>query len=238
MTMRAIILTAAVIMSLFGVSVASAQVCDPTGGTAASTLPWYYDGGYSYHASTYEEGVLRGSAAVITSLGQYNLDTSKAAINIEEAKSRYLDNALKYTETYFATRRVNREQREMEMGPRATAQELAAFAKDGAPKRLDGTQYEPALGRVFWPALLQDDAFAPERSAIDAAMASREPANSGLGSETAREVKLGVTRMLEILKANVDKIPPTEYVQAKKFLTSLEWEAQHRMAPTGLALVR
>lgn len=230
--MRTTLFTAAVLVSLLGASLASAQYV-PGGGYGSDyngCQPWYY----GHHSSTEAEGILKGSAAVIASAGQYNLDTAKASVYAEEGRSKAIENNQKFVQTYFEIRKINREQREAEIGPRATVQELAAWAKEAAPKRLDGSQYEPALGRVFWPAVLQSPQFTAYRADIDHAMSTREPGNSGLGSENFRNVKVAVESMQETLKANVDLIPPAEYVQAKKFLTSLQWEAQHRMAPTGL----
>jgi hypothetical protein len=234
MTMRTTLFTAAVLFGLLGASVASAQYMAGYGDDPSDYQPWYY----GHHSSTEAEGYLKGSAAVISSAGQYNLATAKAAIYAEDARSKAIENNQKAVEAYFAIRRTNREQREAEIGPRATVQELAVWAKEAAPKRLDGTQYEPALGRVFWPAVLQSPQFTAYRADIDRAMSMREPSNSGLGSDNFRSVKLAVDSMQETLKANVDAIPPAEYVQAKKFLTSLQWEAQHRMAPTGLVYNR
>jgi len=234
MTMRTTTFTAAVLFGLLAAGVASAQYVPGgyDGGYAGNYQPWY-----GRHASTELEGALQGSAAVISSAGQYNLNTAKGAVYAEEARSKALDNSQKFVQTYFEIRRINREQREADMGPRATVQELAAWAKEAAPKRMDGTQYEPALGRVFWP-VLQGPQFTAYRSDIDHTMSLREPGNSGVGSENFRSVKLAVDSMQETLKANVDSIPPSEYVQAKKFLTSLQFEAQHRMAPTGLVYNR
>ncbi len=62
-----------------------------------------------YHSSTAAEGAARGMADVIRSAGDYNLRTSEAARNVEEARSRNLDNRLKSTQTFFEMRRVNRE---------------------------------------------------------------------------------------------------------------------------------
>ena len=61
-----------------------------------------------YHASTAAEGALTGMANAISAQGQYNLSTSEAAINMEEAQRRDIENRGKWTDTYFEMRRVNK----------------------------------------------------------------------------------------------------------------------------------
>ena len=58
------------------------------------------------HASTAAEGYANGMST--HSIGRlYNLQTSQAAINAEQARSMNLDNRLKGTQTYFEMRKVN-----------------------------------------------------------------------------------------------------------------------------------
>jgi hypothetical protein len=64
-------------------------------------------GGYSYHASTAEEGIQRGFADVVRSQGMANLYNAQAATEVEKARSAYLDNQYKATQTYFEMRRYN-----------------------------------------------------------------------------------------------------------------------------------
>ena len=58
------------------------------------------------------QSALRGAvdfdAAVVRSAGAANLMNSEAAIRYEEARSRYFENRLQGTETYFEMRRMNR----------------------------------------------------------------------------------------------------------------------------------
>src|SRR6266496_1264631 len=63
-----------------------------------------YGGG---HASTAAEGYANGVGNVMQSAGMYNLQTSEAAINAEQARSMNIDNNLKGTQTYFEMRKIN-----------------------------------------------------------------------------------------------------------------------------------
>src|SRR5262245_35587506 len=83
------------------VGVASAQ----TYGTTASPtvamsgfIPSGYGYGGGYHASTEAEGVLRGEADVIRSIGESRYYSSLAAVNGQEAWSRAIDNKKKAVE--------------------------------------------------------------------------------------------------------------------------------------------
>src|SRR5436190_7697638 len=49
-------------------------------------------GGYGYHASTYEQGVLTGLGQLYQGVGQYNVANSVAAYNWEVARSANLQN--------------------------------------------------------------------------------------------------------------------------------------------------
>src|SRR5262245_21051469 len=70
--------------------------------------------GYDYHSSTLEEGVQRGFADVVRSQGMANLYNAQAATEAQKARSSYLDNQYKATQTYFEMRRYNTEARRAE----------------------------------------------------------------------------------------------------------------------------
>lgn len=224
--------------AIFAVTLAAASVSatDPVITTTGGFYGGYGDGyGYSYHSSTLEEGILRGSGALLQGAGQYNYDTSRAAINQQEALSRAYDNRLKGIQTYFEAKAINESYVARHQKPRLTQQELTQLAKESAPARLTSYQYEPAFGKVFWPALLEAPQFAAHRAAIEELMASRDPLNSGVGSANHRDVRQVTLAMQEILKADIATANPQEYVAAKKFLASLEYEAQQRAGASGVA---
>ncbi len=188
------------------------------------------------HASTVEQGWQDGYANVVRSMGDYNYNTSLAAINTETARSKYFDNRMKYAQTYFDMRRYNREAVAYERGPRPTAEDFARYAKEAAPDRLSSFEYEPALGRVFWPSILQSPVFSTERDVIDNLMALRTTRDSGLGSGNHQQINQVVVQMQARLKQNIDTLSPAEYMKAKNFLTSLQYESQIPPRPTGLAI--
>src|SRR5437660_927215 len=106
----------------------------------------YY--GYGHHASTLEEGVLNGYAALAQAQGQANYYDSLAAINYQEAYSRYAANRQKATESYFRMRQVNYEAR---LPQRLTPVQYSDLARKLAPVALTDQQYNRSINRLSWP---------------------------------------------------------------------------------------
>ncbi len=196
---------------------------------AQAQYPWgYWD--YYTRASTPAEGYARGLGAIVRSAGQYNLMTSEAMINAEKARSMDLDNKLKQTQTYFEMRRLNREYREAERGPRYTHEDYVRWAQEGMPKQLSFAELDPITGRIHWPVALQSDAYAAHRMALEQIFARRASNNGALSLDDYLQVRQTTEAMLAILQENVRMLPPREYTYAKNFLQSLAFYAN---APTS-----
>jgi hypothetical protein len=195
-----------------------------TSGGPIYSPPTYYD-----HASTWEEGMMRGGADAMRAVGEMNYNNSLAMINAQEAYSRYLDNRLKATTTYFDLRQTNREARAEERGQRATPEKLAEIAKIRAPDRLAANYFDAATHGVVWPSVLENPYFAEERATINRLMETRR----GVGLES-REVQAVAEAMTAKLRTLVYEMKPSEYIAAKRFLTSLDYEMN--FAPAGAAV--
>jgi hypothetical protein len=213
--------------SLFAIALISTTAYGQgyTPGGPAQSPPWSY-----HHASTLEEGVLRGGGDLLRGIGEMNYNHSLAMINGQEAWSRYLDNRLKQTATYFDMRKLNREARNEERGQRASIDDAARYAKERAPERLAAFNFDAAHNRLIWPAIFTHSYFAEERDAIDALMATR----GGAGPES-REIQLLAARMTEKLQLVVHNVQPGEYAAAKKFVTSLGYEMNFAPGMVGVA---
>ena len=98
-------------------------------------------------------------------------------INLTDAQRREMENLQKWTETYFDMRRVNREARTAERGPRPTEADLVRYAQIGKPQRLSPSELDAVTGRISWPRLLQAAEFAPQRNALEEVFSHR--ASSG-----------------------------------------------------------
>lgn len=194
----------------------------------------YGYGDYGYHSSTAAEGWGRGAAAVIDAAGQYNLNTSQAAINYQQAYRMSLENSVTKAETYFTKRRINESYKESKKSPPPSQQTLADRARQGVPSRLSPEQFEATFGTLFWPAAFDDARFSVERTQLDRLMAERD-AQGGVGSQHYREVVETTDALKAELQTMIDDLSPTEYVQAKKFLNSVAYEARFSPGSEGLA---
>src|SRR6185369_8106104 len=110
---------------------ASAQVY----GIPGAGYPYY---GNYHHASTVEQGVLDGIAAVTASRGQADYFHSLAAINWQDARSRYITNNKNAVDAYFYTREANQSARKP---VRLNTEQLTAMAHKAAPDRLSPQDY-------------------------------------------------------------------------------------------------
>jgi hypothetical protein len=232
--MRRSILTGAVLASLLAVAgVASAQTF-----AAADAVGHggYGYGGYGYHSSTEVEGALHGMGDLARSIGQANYMISLAAINRQEAASRYLDNKEKYAETYFRMQQINRAAREAARSQPLSIEQYAKLARQLGPDRLSEADYNRVLGRLNWPAVLTGEQFAAERAALDKAFAGRTAHDVGVSTTFHSQVRTLAAKMQAKLQANKDTLSPMEIIAARNFLSSVAYESQQPLVVEGLAV--
>jgi hypothetical protein len=175
-----------------------------------------------YHASTAAEGALTGMANAISAQGQYNLSTSEAAINMEEAQRRDIENRGKWTETYFEMRRTNKAYQDSLKKPRDPEAALR-YAQAQKPKRLTLSELGVS-GDIHWPAKLSADKYADERQELDKLFTERAQKGS-LSAKEASQVRDTTRAMLDDLKADIDSMAPADYTKSKQFIVSLSYEA-------------
>jgi hypothetical protein len=213
-------------------------------GGSLSNLPVYPIGGWGYgfyggyHASTLEEGVLRGWGAAMAGAGQANYLNSLAAINYQEAYERYLANRERMAETYFRLKAINQAAREARRPQRLSAEQYAELARKQAPERLSERQYDRTMGRLNWPAPLLDEKFAPEREELTRLFQVRSPGEFGPSTTFYGQVRRLTGQLEAKLKEKLPELSPAEYMAAKNFLLSLSYEAQQPMIGRGLASVK
>jgi hypothetical protein len=189
--------------------------------------PWAYSGpwGPSYHhASTVEEGIQRGFADVVRSAGAYNLMTSEAMKNVEDARRKYIDNRMYGTEKYFEQRELNRQARAAARGPRPTMEDAIRYANTRKPNRLSPSELDPLSGDITWPTALRQEQYKENREELDKLYAERAEAGFLSADQLARVDSL-TKSMLAQLKDNLQSYPPQVYTQAKSFLQSLAYES-------------
>src|SRR5262245_8144695 len=169
-----------------------------------------YGGG---HASTAAEGYMNGMGNVIQSAGSYNLQTSQAAMNMEQARTQNIDNNLKFTQTYFEMRKINSASRKAEESPGLTTEDSWRYAQMRLPKRLTPMELDPVTGKIYWPTLLNDPRFDQQRKQLDQLFVQRETAHGSIGYDTYMQIKQSTDALLADLKTNISTFPnSSDYV--------------------------
>jgi hypothetical protein len=213
----AVVATLVVAISFAG-NAANAQESARYGGPAIrqgdNGTPVIYD-----HASTLEEGVLRGGADLLRGIGDMNYANSLAMINGQEARARAIENSKAYVQAWHDVRAINREARAANQDTRTSASDLARFARSRSPRGLNAMEFDTTTGKLVWPVALQSKEFAGDRATIDSLVAAH-------GVEV-REVKMLAGDMDKLLKDYVLSMPVSEYVAAKKFLSGLQADASY-----------
>ena len=211
------------ILALIGVA-AVAQDYVP-GGSSGTYVPGvgFGGGGYGYgHASTEAEGVQRGFADVVRSAGAANLMNSAAAKNYEDARKKYIENRLQATETYFEMRRVNQESRDAKRPRPLSTEQYVRLARQQAPLRLSVSQLDPLSGTIGWPAVLQNEKYKADRELIEKLFQER---SRGVASNHG-EIEKACEALLEKLKPEANALEANDFIRAKKFVESLEYEVK------------
>jgi len=198
---------------------------------AGAIAPYYGVGGYGYGGfndwgagSTPAGSYLTGAANAIRAEGQYNLLSSAATINLEEAARREIENRKRWTDAYFEMRRVNDAYNHPKRPP-TPPETWVRLAHDAAPARLPPTVLDPVSGRIYWPSALMDPFFTPDREMLEQLFADRAATQGAIGIQGYNQIRRAVDDALARLKANIRAIDSRNYLEARNFLTSLGYEA-------------
>ncbi len=185
-----------------------------------------WGGGYDgYHSSTAAEGYQRGFADVVRSAGAANLMNSKALGNIEDARSKNINNHLQATKTYFEMKRYNKEYRDANKKPRPTSEQLFRLAKEATPDGLSPAELDPVSGAINWPEALKTDTYEETRGNLEALYADRAQAGGKVDMEQYQEIRKNVRAMQAKLKGQINDIPPQVFSKTNAFLKKLEYAA-------------
>lgn len=186
-------------------------------------------GGYGYGgASTPASAAGMAMADMTRSQGMYNQMTSAAMINVEQARSQYIENQKQWTEVYMMKQRIvesEKAKRKDEARARnARMQEVQASQPSDLPPRLTSSELDPTTGNINWPAALKRDDFATNRSQIENLFTSR--AHTGSTSDLSSEIVKQVGAMHDELRKQIRNIGTQEYMDARKFLDRLSLEGR------------
>jgi hypothetical protein len=167
---------------------------------------------------------LNGLASVISSQGDYNLNTSAAAINLAQAERDVIQNQQIAANTYFEMRAAWRAQRDAQHGPPPTVEQIARLAHYGVPRSLTADEFDSISGRINWPSALQQEVFASERATIDEYFMSWARVGQ-LTFEEQTKLREAVNAMYDDLNSQLDNLPPQIWGECRRFLRSLIFAA-------------
>jgi len=176
------------------------------------------------NASTAAEGYANGMSNVISAKGDYNLNTSQAAINMTQAQSQEIQNRQQWTNAYFDMRKVNRANRAEERGRQPTMEDAVRYAQMGKPKRLSPSEMDSVTGKITWPRLLRTEQFEDQRAKLDELFEKR--ARYGSTFEDQMALREATNDMLAEIKKQIRDLPPYDYTNSRRFLESLAYEGQ------------
>ena len=178
-----------------------------------------------YHASTAGEGYQRGFADIVRSAGMRNMMNSEAAKNMQDARSKDIQNNLDATKAYFEIKRHRKEYHDSMQKPRPSSEQLFRLAKTGTPGELSHSDLDPVSGGVQWPGILQEEEFKAPREALEALLADRASTGGQFDLEQYRKIAANVEEMQETLKSMINDIPPQVFSQANAFLKKMDYTA-------------
>ncbi len=189
---------------------------------------WGPGWGGGYRASTPIEGALRGQADVIRAGGEAAESYTNAAINYEEARSRYYDNKLKWAEVYWQRRRLNEAERQVDYDKQRSRRDAWRANQSRSVARLNPSQLDPSTGKIYWPTALQGAEYYSYRKKIDELFLMKAQTQSYPG--LSNEINQTTLAMKDELKKHIKDMPANEYIAARKFIEGLGTEV---LAPTS-----
>jgi hypothetical protein len=185
-----------------------------------------WPGFYGGYASTAGEGAAIGMADCVRAAGMATLMGSKAASNLADAQSKYIDNQNKATQSYIDRQRMGQSYQASLRRPPPSAEQLYRLAQQGLPKSLSSSQLDPVTGDIHWPVTLRDDQFDAYRDGTQKFFhdAVAHPQTFSYG--TYNKLHQDSQECLAMLKSRIKDYRPNDYIEAKKFVESLTYAAQ------------
>ncbi|HWB11397.1 MAG TPA: hypothetical protein VG826_19360 [Pirellulales bacterium] len=185
-----------------------------------------WPGFYGGYASTAGEGFAIGMADMVRATGMATLMGSMAASNVEDARSKYIDNQMKATQGYIDRQRMLQSYQASLRRPPPTSEQLYRLAQQGLPKSLTATQLDPVTGKITWPVVLRDEPFDSYRESAQAFFHEAVANPQTFTYESYNQLREAGAECLAELKSRLKDYNPNDYIQAKKFVESLTYAAQ------------
>jgi hypothetical protein len=182
------------------------------------------------HSSTAAEGYMRGEAAVIQALGNYELATSQASILFEQGRALNRENDLKQTQALLTQQQMWRDGRQAERDQREAQLEAGRAKLINRRSAVHRVTYQLSpgdlnvvTGEINWPAALQAAKYRAARGRMEDLFrqyVSYGDPQPGVVAEITR----GTKAMAKALRKDISKLSREDYVAAQKFLLGLKFE--------------
>jgi hypothetical protein len=193
--------------------------------------PWFVGGG-SYGGGTADGNFMFGAAQVIRAQGDYNALTTQGMINFEMARSGYIDNAVKWSQFYSRMREANEVYKRQKLEQnRHSPEVLAKVAASDVPRALNSDELDAVTGRINWPEVLMDDQYAALRSDLEHLFQLRAWTTTRT-TVTGLKIHEDTRQLLELLRRNIENMPASDYIAARKFIDALDYSANGRARPS------
>ena len=180
--------------------------------------------------------MVQAQAAMIKAQGDANLANAKAIETLEKTRTTALDNNLKAANTFYEKRALHDGYRVLQkQQERPTVQDFVRYSKMDRPQRPESYQLEPVRGTIQWHPVFQQETFLEQRIQVDNVFAQRSRSANTAQAPIYGQVQSLVGQMREDLKGMIREMSAAEYLEARKFLDSLAYEAQFTPRPEGVA---
>ena len=173
-----------------------------------------------HHASTFEEGLLRGQSDLVSSRGEAFRNWSIGFNYLQEAIHKALRNDVANTKRFFDKRAINRVARYAKADQRA-ARRLNQQATASKRHKQPVSPFEPGSDVICWPVTLQEARYAQAAQSLDDLFSKHNPYDGGLGSQLYHTVRQECEKILARLRLHIRNLPTKDYLHAKRLVTSL-----------------
>jgi hypothetical protein len=204
-------------------SYAGGAVVAPPPSSSSSYSGWGYG---NPGGGTVAGSYLYGLGDVVRAEGEYNLNTSAAAINYTTAQRQQIQNWQNYVDAYYYGRRVYQDQVAAK-----TARDRKFYEEDWPrihasmkPQRLPPTELDPVTGRLQFPVALRSQAFENQCADLQELFAKRAQYGA-LSYEDHKKATDLANTMIADLQNNIRSYSPDNYITAKKFLEKVAYES-------------
>lgn len=185
-----------------------------------------------YHASTAAEGFLRGKAAVIEAVGNFEVLDAQARILNEQARALDRENDINQTKALLAQKKLwsdariqerkDREARSAD-GRQLLAQRRATNYRDAY--QLSANELNLSTGSITWSGVLLESRFEQNRARLEELF--RQHVGYGLPrADVARQIDRTIDQWSRSLRSEVSTMSREDFLAAQKFLMGLKYGAK------------